>query len=89
MRMIKIIQNTHLRLSARILLLNLLALILLLVGILYLNQFRQSLIESKVDALETQSEIISATISASATSSKGTNLFVFDQINISLSLIHI
>ena len=79
MRMIKIIQNTHLRLSARILLLNLLALILLLVGILYLNQFRQSLIESKVDALETQSEIISATISASATSSKGTNLFVFDR----------
>ena len=79
MRMIKIIQNTHLSLSARILLLNLLALILLLVGILYLNQFRQSLIESKVDALETQSEIISATISASATSSKGTNLFVFDR----------
>ena len=77
--MIKIIQNTHLSLSARILLLNLLALILLLVGILYLNQFRQSLIESKVDALETQSEIISATISASATSSKGTNLFVFDR----------
>ncbi|MEC7927909.1 MAG: sensor N-terminal transmembrane domain-containing protein, partial [Pseudomonadota bacterium] len=55
--MIKIIQNTHLSLSARILLLNLLALILLLVGILYLNQFRQSLIESKVDALKTQSEI--------------------------------
>ena len=79
MRMIKIIQNTHLSLSARILLLNLLALILLLVGILYLNQFRQSLIESKVDALKTQSEIISATISASATSSKGTNLFVFDR----------
>tara|TARA_B100000085_G_scaffold276703_1_gene296185 strand:+ start:588 stop:2213 length:1626 start_codon:yes stop_codon:yes gene_type:complete len=77
--MTKIIQNTHLSLSARILLLNLLALILLLVGILYLNQFRQSLIESKVDALETQSEIISATISASATSSKGTNLFVFDR----------
>ena len=77
--MIKIIQNTHLSLSARILLLNLLALILLLVGILYLNQFRQSLIESKVDALKTQSEIISATISASATSSKGTNLFVFDR----------
>ena len=77
--MTKIIQNTHLSLSARILLLNLLALILLLVGILYLNQFRQSLIESKVDALKTQSEIISATISASATSSKGTNLFVFDR----------
>ena len=77
--MAKIIQNTHLSLSARILLLNLLALILLLVGILYLNQFRQSLIESKVDALKTQSEIISATISASATSSKGTNLFVFDR----------
>ena len=79
MRILKIIRSTNISLSARILLLNLLALILLLVGILYLNQFRQSLIEAKVDALETQSEIISATISASATSSKGTNLFVFDR----------
>ena len=79
MRILKIIRSTTISLSARILLLNLLALILLLVGILYLNQFRQSLIEAKVDALETQSEIISATISASATSSKGTNLFVFDR----------
>ena len=79
MRIFKIIQGSPVSLSARILLLNLLALILLLVGILYLNQFRQSLIEAKVEALETQSQIISATISASATSSKGTNLFVFDR----------
>tara|TARA_B100000900_G_scaffold409127_1_gene424506 strand:+ start:243 stop:1874 length:1632 start_codon:yes stop_codon:yes gene_type:complete len=79
MKIFKFFKNTNINLSARILLLNLLALILLLVGILYLNQFRQSLIEAKVNALETQSEIISATISASATSSKGTNLFVFDR----------
>ena len=79
MRIFKIIQGSPVSLSARILLLNLLALILLLVGILYLNQFRQSLIEAKVEALETQSQIISTTISASATSSKGANLFVFDR----------
>ena len=79
MRIFRIIQSSPISLSARILLLNLLALILLLVGILYLNQFRQSLIEAKVEALETQSQIISTTISASATSSKGANLFVFDR----------
>ena len=79
MRILQIIQSSPISLSARILLLNLLALILLLVGILYLNQFRQSLIEAKVEALETQSQIISTTISASATSSKGANLFVFDR----------
>jgi len=69
----------HLHLSAKILIFNLLALVLLLIGILYLTQFREGLIESKIESLAVQSEIISATISASATSSKGTNLFVFDK----------
>ncbi len=69
----------HLHLSAKILIFNLLALVLLLIGILYLTQFREGLIESKIESLAVQSEIISATISASATSSKGANLFVFDK----------
>jgi len=78
MRKFKInIFNLHL--SAKIVIFNLLALILLLIGILYLNQFREGLIESKIESLAVQSEIISATISASATSSKGTNLFIFDK----------
>ena len=69
----------RLHLSAKILIFNLLALVLLLIGILYLTQFREGLIESKIESLAVQSEIISATISASATSSKGTNLFFFDK----------
>jgi len=78
MRKFKInIFNLHL--SAKIVIFNLLALVLLLIGILYLNQFREGLIESKIESLAVQSEIISATISASATSSKGTNLFIFDK----------
>ena len=78
MRKFKInIFNLHL--SAKIVIFNLLALVLLLIGILYLNQFREGLIESKIESLAVQSEIISATISASATSSKGTSLFIFDK----------
>ena len=69
----------NLHLSAKIVIFNLLALVLLLIGILYLNQFREGLIESKIESLAVQSEIISATVSASATSSKGANLFVFDK----------
>tara|TARA_E500000075_G_scaffold133249_1_gene146885 strand:- start:1439 stop:2992 length:1554 start_codon:yes stop_codon:yes gene_type:complete len=51
---------------------------MLVFGILYLNQFRQGLIDAKIEALKTQSQIISNTISTSATSSKRTNLFLLD-----------
>ena len=54
-------------LTRRILVLNLAALIALVSGILYLNQFRAGLIDARVESLLTQGEIISAAIAASAT----------------------
>ena len=54
------------KLTRRIIVLNLAALIVLLTGILYLNQFREGLIEARVQALQTQGDIIAAAIAASA-----------------------
>jgi len=54
-------------LTRRILFLNLAALCVLVVGILYLNQFRDGLIEARVESLMTQGEIIAGAIAASAT----------------------
>jgi two-component system sensor histidine kinase ChvG len=54
-------------LTRRILFLNLAALCVLVVGILYLNQFRDGLIEARVESLSTQGEIIAGAIAASAT----------------------
>ncbi len=54
-------------LTQRIVFLNLAGLIVLVSGILYLNQFRDSLIEARVESLLTQGEIISGAIAASAT----------------------
>jgi two-component system, OmpR family, sensor histidine kinase ChvG len=50
----------------RILILNLAALVVLLSGILYMNQFREGLIDARVESLMTQGEIIAGAISASA-----------------------
>lgn len=54
-------------LTHRILILNLAALGVLVSGILYLNQFREGLIDARVESLMTQGEIIAGAISASAT----------------------
>ena len=54
-------------LTRRILFLNLAGLGVLVMGILYLNQFRDGLIEARVESLMTQGEIIAAAIAASAT----------------------
>jgi two-component system sensor histidine kinase ChvG len=54
-------------LTRRILYLNLAGLGVLVLGILYLNQFRDGLIEARVESLMTQGEIIAAAIAASAT----------------------
>jgi two-component system sensor histidine kinase ChvG len=54
-------------LTRRILFLNLAALGVLVIGILYLNQFRDGLIEARVESLMTQGEIIAGAIAASAT----------------------
>ena len=54
-------------LTRRILFLNLAALAVLVSGILYLNQFRDGLIDARVESLMTQGEIIAGAIAASAT----------------------
>ena len=53
-------------LTRRILFFNLVALVVLVGGILYLNQFREGLIDARVESLLTQGEIIAGAIAASA-----------------------
>ena len=54
-------------LTQRIIVLNLAGLAVLVVGILFLNQWRTGLIEARVQSLRVQGEIIAAAIAASAT----------------------
>ena len=54
-------------LTRRIVFLNLVALIVQVSGILYLNQFRAGLIDARVESLLTQGEIIASAIASSAT----------------------
>ncbi len=63
-------------LTRQILFFNLVALLILVGGILYLNQFREGLIDARVEALLTQGEIIASAISASA--SVDTNSITID-----------
>jgi two-component system, OmpR family, sensor histidine kinase ChvG len=63
-------------LTRRIVFFNLAALIVLVGGILYLNQFREGLIDARVESLLTQGEIIAAAVSASA--SVDTNSITID-----------
>jgi two-component system sensor histidine kinase ChvG len=60
-------QRASSSLTRRIVVLNLAGLIALLIGFLYLNQFRQGLIEARVQSLLTQGDIIAGAIAASAT----------------------
>ncbi len=59
-------QRASSSLTRRIVVLNLVGLIALLVGFLYLNQFRQGLIQARVQSLAIQGEIIAGAIAASA-----------------------
>jgi two-component system, OmpR family, sensor histidine kinase ChvG len=59
-------------LIARIFLINLLGLVILAIGILYFNQFRESLINARAQSLRTQAQIIAAAIAGSATADTGT-----------------
>ncbi len=54
-------------LASRIALINILGLLILSAGILYFNQFRQSLINARVESLMVQGQIIAAAIAGSAT----------------------
>ncbi len=60
-------QRASSSLTRRIVVLNLAGLVALLVGFLYLNQFREGLIEARVQSLLTQGEIIAGAIASSAT----------------------
>jgi len=53
--------------TRRIIVLNLAALVILLGGMLYLNQFRKGLIEARVESLLIQGRIVAGAIAASAT----------------------
>jgi len=59
-------------LTRRIIAINLVGLLALVIGILYLNQFRAGLIDARVQSLSTQGEIIAGAIAASATVDTGT-----------------
>jgi two-component system sensor histidine kinase ChvG len=59
-------------LIARIFLINLLGLLILALGTLYFNQFRQSLIDARAQSLRTQAQIIAAALAGSATADTGT-----------------
>ena len=63
-------------LTRRILFFNFTALVVLVGGILYLNQFREGLIDARVESLLTQGEIISGAVAASA--SVDTNSITID-----------
>ena len=67
-RLLRAVQS-HLSssLTRRIVVLNLGGLVALLAGFLYLNQFREGLIDARVQSLQTQGEIIAAAVAASAT----------------------
>lgn len=54
-------------LTRRIIVLNMAGLLVLVVGILYLNQWRAGLIDARVQSLRVQGEIIAAAVAASAT----------------------
>jgi two-component system, OmpR family, sensor histidine kinase ChvG len=69
------------RLTSRIVLLNLLGLVILVTGILYFNQFRQGLIDARVQSLTTQAQIIAAAIAGSATADTGSIVINPDSLN--------
>jgi two-component system sensor histidine kinase ChvG len=58
-------------LTSRIIVINLLGLVILALGLLYFNQFRESLINAKAQSLRIQANIIAASIAGAATADTG------------------
>jgi two-component system sensor histidine kinase ChvG len=75
-----LVQRASSSLTRRIVVLNLAGLVALLVGFLYLNQFREGLIEARVQSLLTQGEIIAGAIASSATVETNTITLDPDQL---------
>ena len=67
-------------LTRRIIFLNLTGLIALVVGILYLSQFRAGLIEARVQSLLVQGEMMAGAIASSATAEQDTIAFDLDRL---------
>ena len=67
-------------LTRRIIFLNLTGLIALVVGILYLSQFRAGLIEARIQSLLVQGEIMAGAIASSATAEQDTIAFDLDRL---------
>ncbi len=59
------------RLTSRIILINFIGLVILVGGILYFNQSRESLIDARVESLMTQGRIMAAAVASSATIDTG------------------
>ncbi len=59
------------RLTSRIILINFVGLVILVGGILYFNQSRESLIDARVESLMTQGRIMAAAVASSATIDTG------------------
>ena len=68
-------------LAGRIALINILGLIILSGGILYFNQFRQSLINARVESLMVQGQIIAAAVAGSATADTSTIVINPDKLD--------
>ena len=66
-------------LTKRIITLNLFALIILLCGIISINQFKEGLIEAKIESLLTQGQIIAGAISTSASISSKISYYYLDE----------
>jgi two-component system, OmpR family, sensor histidine kinase ChvG len=69
-------------LTGRIALINLLGLAILTLGILYFNQFRQGLIDARVQSLMTQAQIISAAVAGGATADTGNIIISPDTLGV-------
>ncbi len=67
-------------LTRRIVFLNLTGLIALVIGILYLSQFRAGLIEARIQSLLVQGEIMAGAIASSATAEQDTIAFDLDRL---------
>ena len=65
------VRHSFSSLTRRIVFLNLAGLLALVIGILYLSQFRAGLIEARIQSLLVQGEIIAGAIAASATAEHG------------------
>jgi two-component system, OmpR family, sensor histidine kinase ChvG len=72
-------------LASRIALINILGLVILSLGILYFNQYRQSLINARVESLMVQGQIIAAAVAGSATADTSSIVINPDRLDDQLS----